>query len=444
MNVFLNKIKNNSLNNIWYIFVIFVAIVTGISISIESWTYIAILVGPILIYLSLVKPFIFPFGLYVMLLPFDSVLSFTSGGATWTKFLGILTIMVLLIKGIHTKNLKWPDNVSLTWIFFIIYCALTVLWAIQPEDVISRLPTAVGLLILYLVSATYKSQKKDFDTLKYFIAAGGFFAAVFTIYNYSSITGMRTTLQIGEQSASLNKFAFSLIIPISVCLQIMLDSNKKLQKSLMIIITGVILFCIIITGSRGGSLGVGIVIAIYILSSRKKLTFSVILIAVICAILPVIPDFFIERWKSAVESGGTGRSAIWYVGWKSISEYWALGAGLSNFPNAYSEFAFHDISKGWDRGAHNIFIEFIVELGIVGFSLMLFAFTKHYRAIGNHLIPHSNDSTMLKASFWSILVSSFFSGTFWLKSFWLLWMLVIIYKNTVENKRYINERHLLP
>ena len=432
MNVIFKKISFNSSHNIWYLFVIFVAIVTGISIALENWIYAAILLSPLFVYLCLVKPFIFPFGLYVMLIPFDPVLSLTSSRATLTKYLGMMTILVLFFKGIQEKKLKWPDNISLYWIFFFMYSAITILWAIQPEAVISRLPTAAGLLILYLIAGTYKSKKIDFDTLKYFIVAGGFFAAAYTIFNYSSMTGMRTSLHVGEATVSLNKFAFSLIIPIAVCIQIMLDSKKKLLKSLMVIIAGVILYCIIITGSRGVSLGVGIVFAIYILSSNKKVTFSIILIAIISAMLPLMPDFFIDRWGEAVNSGGAGRTTLWYVGWKAIPEYWALGAGLGNFPNAYSEFAFHDISKGWGRGAHNIYLEIIVELGIIGFSLMLMAFIKHYRSIGKHLISQTNDTIMLKASFWSILVSSFFSGIFWLKSFWLLWILIIIYKNTVD------------
>jgi hypothetical protein len=39
------------------------------------------------------------------------------------------------------------------------------------------------------------------------------------------------------------------------------------------------------------------------------------------------------------------------------------------------------------------------------------------------------NAVILKAGFWSMLVSSFFLDTVWVKPFWLLWMMVTIYAN---------------
>ena len=140
-----------------------------------------------------------------------------------------------------------------------------------------------------------------------------------------------------------------------------------------------------------------------------------------------------------LDSGGAGRSTIWYVGLKALEKYWAFGAGLSNFPIAYGEVAFLDTSKGWYRGAHNIYIELLVEFGIAGFSLMILAIMKHYQIMRSRFVRYNSNSIMLKASFWAIMGSSFFLGTFWSKSFWLLWMLIIMNKNVVDKEMAVHK-----
>ena len=442
-----DKLKRNNIiqrDGLMFAFVLIVGIASGVWIATGNWTATVILFSPILIYLCIEKPFILPFGLYVFLLPFDSVLVVTGGsaaGPTLTKLLGILSILVLMFKSIFEKKFKRPDNIALLWMLFLIYGALSFFWAIKPESVIGRMPTAAGLIILYLVTASYKIQKAEFDTLKKFIVSGGFFAAIYTIYNYSSITDMRVTMQMGEQSADPNHFAFSLIIPVSVCIQLMMEHKKKTVKALLGVVLGLISFAIIITGSRGGFLGVGIIIAVYILSMKHKVTFSTILIVIGIIVTSLLPDLFVERWSEAVGSGGAGRFSIWYVGWKSLGDYWSFGAGLSNFPSSYGEFAFHDLSKGWSRGAHNIYLEIIVELGIIGFSIMVLAIIKHYKAAKSRFSKYRMDEIMLKASFWAILLSSSFLGTVWRKSYWLLWILIIMYKTISDKEQNLSKQY---
>ena len=81
-------------NGVWVIIGIFFSVITGNAIADAKWIYLAALLAPFLIYISIKNPFIFPFGLYVFLLPFDDVIILTEGskGPTLTKFLAILTI----------------------------------------------------------------------------------------------------------------------------------------------------------------------------------------------------------------------------------------------------------------------------------------------------------------------------------------------------------------
>jgi len=169
---------------IWAIAGIFVVLFLSKTIVEAKWLYLGALLAPLFIYLSVEKPFIFPFGLYVFLLPFDSILSVTGSGATLTKFLGVLTILVLFLKSLYEKKLRLPNKASIYWILFIVYGLLSIFWALEPARVSSKFSTVMGLLVLYLIVSSYKINEGEFNICKWCILLGGFTAAIFSIYNY--------------------------------------------------------------------------------------------------------------------------------------------------------------------------------------------------------------------------------------------------------------------
>lgn len=439
MNISLNNLRTSNLlkGNILILCVIFAAIMTGLLIADGDLLYVGVIFIPLVIYISIIKPIVFPLGLYVALLPFEIFLVLTGEGRgpTLTKLLGILTIMVLLFKGIFEKKLTRPDNAVLWWISFMIYGILSILWAVEPERAFAQLPTYFGLLILYLVVSSYEFKKSEFDTIKWCAIGGGTVAAIMTIYNYIQNPNLRASLTGGTDH---NFAAFNFLIPFAVSTSMMFGQNKIIKQTLCWITSGVILFGIIVTGSRGGFLGavvIFIVNILYLKITLKQRIIIVIMIAIAGFIfLSYSPDFFAERWGEAIETGGSSRLSIWYIAYKSLEKYWAFGVGMENFYVALKEFGYHITYYNPGTGSHNLYLESIVQLGIVGFTLMIIAMVKHYQTMRPRFNFYNIDDVMLKASFWGILVSSIFLHTFLTKSFWLLWMMILMHKNISKNR----------
>lgn len=440
MNITTRITRRLNLNSkvIGLMIVLFIAVITGIAIADKKWIYLGLVFIPFILYLCVEKPFIFPFGFYLLLIPFDAVLSLSgsSQGATLTKFLGVLTILVFSIKGVIENKLKKPDSASIWWVLFIIYGVSSLWWAINPGAVIST--TLIGLIVLYLVVSSFKIQQNEFDTLKWCLLVGSFLAAVFTIYNYDSLQTNRAVLEVGSRNAGdMNRYAFAFLIPVSICIEKVLKQNNKLIKVLFGGVLGVLIFGIIISGSRGSMLGIAAIFIVYILSMKQKITFITVLIVIGIALSSFLPSFFYERWGNVIEGGGAGRLSIWYVGLMCLKEHWLIGAGLGNFHNAYSEFALYSPKHfmGYYRAPHNIYLGNFVELGIIGFSLFIMAIIKHYQSIRSRFSSDNSNQVMLRAAFWGILVSCFFLDTVYIKSFWLLWMLIMMNKNIFEGER---------
>ncbi|MDR4506263.1 MAG: O-antigen ligase family protein [Candidatus Scalindua sp.] len=423
----------------WLAIILFTAVITGIALCDEKWIYFGLILSPFIIYVCIEKPYIFPFGLYAFLLPFGEVLSVEGfeSGATLTKFIGALTIPVLCFKGAFEKRLNKPDIASIWWVLFITYGICTVWWAVEPEATLSRISTAMGLIIVYLVVASYKFQKSEYETIKLFMVAGGFLSALFAIYNFGTIQNFsRVNLlhsETGRTGAS--DYAFSIAIPISICVGMVMKQNSKMIKGLFGFALVAMIFTVLISGSRGGMVGVSTIFIVYILSSKKKITTGIVLIIIGIILIPFIPDFVYERWGAATETGGAGRLDIWYVGLRVLKKYWLFGTGLDNFYYAYEEFAHYAPTfKGMNRSAHNIFLKYFAELGIIGFTLFLLAIMKHYKVIKTRSSQYDIEAIMLKAAFWGMIVSSLFIDSSWRKSFWLLWMIIMIRRNTLSEE----------
>ncbi len=423
----------------WIMVAAIMVMITGVSIAEGKWIYSAALLAAFAaVFISIKNPFIFPFGLYVFLIPFDSLLALTgSQGATLTKFLGILTIIILFIKGSFEKKLKRPDNVSIWLTLFFVYAFSSIIWAIVPGLMTSTISTMAGLLVLYLVVTCYRISKSELDTIKWFILAGGLLAAAATIYEFTNdITyasfGGRATLLLDDRIVGPNKLAFDMLFPLSVGLAMMLEKKQLIVKTVLLLILGAIVFGLFLTGSRGGLAGAATILIVYMVFSKKRTTLGIIFAVAAVIVIPIIPEFFFQRMGDALETHAAGRGDIWVVGLAALEKYWLLGAGQDNFAKAYTDFAnYAPVFVGLDRAPHNLFLGTFVELGIVGLSLMVAAMISHYRILRPQINKYGpvNDTIMLKASFWGMLVSSLSLDTFLYKSYWLLWMMILLYKN---------------
>ena len=136
---------------------------------------------------------------------------------------------------------------------------------------------------------------------------------------------------------------------------------------------------------------------------------------------------FLLRLKNALVTGGAGRLDIWAAGFSALKHFLMQGAGIANFEVAYQQYAgFAPTFRGYSRAAHNIYLEIAVELGIVGLTLFVTAVWLHIRKLHRprsffwaHPEPMAIACAAMVAG---MLVSAFFVGLLWIKSFWMVWI----------------------
>ncbi|MDA8156626.1 MAG: O-antigen ligase family protein [Actinomycetota bacterium] len=422
------------------------AILVTVATTQFNWLYgFLIIVAPLLLYLSLKKPFLFPLGLYTFSIPFENLLIMSGAkhGATLTRLLGAAAILALPLKGVFENKIKAPDKLSIWWVLFSVYCILSAFWGISGEMPSVRIMTILGLTSLYLAVSAYNVSQEEYETVKWFIFAGGLLSSIMTIIAYH-----QGLMQFGEAErvslmslddnngiGGVNKQAFDMLLPLAICIGMLWKKNKMVLKGLFLISSFIMFFGIVVTGSRGGLFAGLVIMGFFIFYARNRLKSVIVTIILLLTAFSMTPQFFVNRINNSIASHASGRFDIWHVGLKSLEKYWLFGAGLDCFPYAYTKFVnYTPVYMGLDRAPHNIFIGMFVELGIIGGGLMIAALIMNYLSIGSKKWSNSMDHITLKAAFAAIITGSLSQDVVWYKSFWLLWMIIIMYRHISEEK----------
>jgi O-antigen ligase len=415
------------------------AIAIGASIAGTNWILVvALLVLPILV----LRPRELCLGVYAFLLPFDSLTAVGPQGLTLTSIAGAAVAAILLGTALVKKDLHRPPRQAMWWALFVAWAAVTVLWALEWEPAISKLPTAFSLLSLYLVVLSTNISRKELRTISLSVVAGACAAAVYTIFQFyggASYHGtMRGSLMAGDKATDPNYFAASLLLPLSLAVHGFLTPRSRLARLGWLVVAATLAFGILVTMSRGSLVAVTLMVLFYMYTHQVSRRMAIPLVAIFVALAFVLPGAFFTRMQTAVESGGSGRTVIWKGALVTFEHYALLGAGLNNFPyanqaNIGSTPVLLGITFGW--GAHNTYLEIAVEMGIVGLVLLLTAVVAQLRTASRYRkdAPDKIGGVVAyEAACYSILVAVFFIGAIWAKWFWLAWMLLAVAVRTAQ------------
>ena len=246
----------------------------------------------------------------------------------------------------------------------------------------------------------------------------------------------------------------NMIIPLSFFLAM---NAAGWKKTYYILLTGLFLFVIILSGSRGGFVGLlAAFLYCWLRTNKKILTAFIIGILAVFAVL-VAPSSYWNEVRSITEEGaetGTGEERVytWGIGWHMFLDNPIMGVGQGNFPYVFqkyelevtgSEDPFHGRSVA-GREAHSIYFTMLPELGIIGTSIfigMIIIILKDLKMIKFRSFHHKNKRSSsvsnknyflalaLEGALVSYLVSGAFISILYYPNLWILMGFVTSLKN---------------
>lgn len=137
---------------------------------------------------------------------------------------------------------------------------------------------------------------------------------------------------------------------------------------------------IILSQSRMGNIAIltGLAVSglIYVIARRMKGTMGVVVLLLSILILDIGLmggwfglDKLVSRYES-VELENSHRVNMWPDLIRMSNDYSTVGSGLGTFRFAYPEYR-SEVVKGENRHAHNDYLQFLIEVGVIGIAVLL-------------------------------------------------------------------------
>lgn len=313
---------------------------------------------------------ILPLALFVALIPIEEIV-LIEGFGTISRFAGILFAVTYALPRLgHLKLVAMPPA---AWAY-LAWALVSVGWALDVGTAWGQLMTLLQLFVIAVLVADFVVHRPATVRL------------VLWVYSLSAtasaVIGIQTFVTAGTRAAVFQNqnpehFAAVLTPALFFGLHEALNGNRRILGAAIALVTTI---AVIVSGTRGAWVAVVVAMLLFMLpqlSWKRRIAMAglALALAAVAYQIPGVAELIVERAGTSVASGGAGRTDIWSVAGTIYQSSPVLGVGYANFPVAYTpEMLRASSATSWlyteGRGAHNLAILTIVELGPIGLLLL--------------------------------------------------------------------------
>jgi len=270
--------------------------------------------------------------------------------ATQQLFSEPQTKLLLAFLGLIVVSVLTADVTDYAWtIFTAVLGYFLVFWVIaQQVTTLARVKGLFKTLVLvHLVVTALNPQ--IFDGGRQYVAAGYF---------------------LGDG----NDFALSVNIAIPLCLFLVLDAAGMRQRLFYIGALLILVFDVVATQSRGGTVALACVGLYYWIKSDRKITMTMIVTTAMVMVLLAAPAGYFERMSGVADSeegSAKGRIEAWTAAIQMALDNPILGVGAGHFSVMHGARYRSSFDSPPNQTAHSIYFLVLGDLGLPGLALFL-------------------------------------------------------------------------
>lgn len=316
---------------------------------------------------------------------------------------------------------------------------------------LSRLISIILLLPLLLVAV--RTEKDLLLALKTAVIS------MVLVFPY----GVRQTARFGGRYGvglyEPNYLAIALLLVIPLALVFARHDKTRARRWLWVAGGIVLLIATVLTGSRGGFVGLVIVLFFVVLKLTKHRVASFAVIGLLLAtILVVVPNQLVDRLRASTDANSSARTGVEKSnearmaeikgGLRMVRARPLTGVGLGNF-SVWME-SYPDLDLG--AIAHNSYLEIAAELGIPALFVFLLILLASYRSLarsakaaGRKGATNLRDVALaLQVGLLGYMSSAVFLSAHFEKYLWLVMFLTICLERVVKEGAKHAERDSMP
>lgn len=234
-----------------------------------------------------------------------------------------------------------------------------------------RSASVEGVMTLFKILAFYIMVVHLVDTrLRFRIFFWTFLGL--TVYGVASALWADTMFAQGihriqgatSAAGSPNAIGATIAATFPVLVLLLLYKPLGIWRLLLIAAIGILLHVLPATGSRAGLLGFLVALLRLWWTSRRRVASAVVGIVALAILFATLPDEYQQRYatltSSRIDASSRGRIDTWADGFNMVVDRPFLGVGINSFRAA------HDIRDGWALDAHNMYLQILAEVGLIG------------------------------------------------------------------------------
>lgn len=333
-----------------------------------------------------IRPSSWILAFYIALMPVSTALADLFIGPSILTVIAGLYIVVSLAEIVISRKIEVNRALIPVYAYFL-FTLLSSLWNVYFDADWYFGQFAITTAIVFCISVRRVSNKE----IKLFTAAMYLSILIGVIGTLMNLPRPGKRLVIILSSVmDPNDFACGLAIVVSLCLVELMNKRRIILNVLCVGAVGII---ILMSGSRGGLLTLGCIGMVWLFNLKGPIRMKILLAAIAMAAVvlfcaengigpKILYRFSISR---LIEDGGAGRVHIWKAG---IEKFFSSDPLHVLFGYGHGGYAYsvRYVAIGHDDAyiAHNMFINALIEGGIVGLSLMVTCFATLYRYAAKH------------------------------------------------------------
>jgi len=289
-------------------------------------------------------------------------------------FSGLLFIIYVIRLVLKQDQTIWKGKFNKLILLFAVFSLFSVLWANDRYRALSFFisPVLKYVLIYYLI-INYINTKTKF--YKIFVAywSSHIISGGYAIYR-NFVVGIR---RVDGFTHNPNRLGSIMMMFIIINFAILLYTNRKNLKIGVFSIIGIIVgtLALFASSSRGALLG--LIAGLFIVALLKGKKFLIYLLIGLILLSLFMPSYYknrISKLTDITSNNVYSRLSMYKAGFDMFKEKPILGIGLNNVRTVYDMYDLPEFEHFGNehRNLHNLYINILVELGAIGFGILIY------------------------------------------------------------------------
>ena len=306
----------------------------------------------------------------------------------------LFTTMSFVIKICMDENFKFTYTPLNTWV--IVFALIYLFSGIISLDMMSSIKIAmlvISFMMFYFVIVNSITTKKQLKIMLNIFVIVGALVSLLGIYQYLFAGSFASSSFVDKEMFediktrvngtfdNPNVMGEYLLFVIPIIASLFFSEKGWMKKIFYMGLGGVSIICLALTYSRGCYLGILLALAVFLLLINLKWIIAFIL-GVIAA-PAFLPQSIINRFSSIgnmADSSTSYRVSIWKGAIDMIKDYWyrPIGQGTTAFNSIYPLYSYSGVGA---QHSHNLFLQLLIETGIVGIISFLGIIYKFFQTV---------------------------------------------------------------